>query len=232
MRRSSLGTFGQAALVLSCAACSQVLGIEDAHVDETLLDAAGGGGGRGGAEDASICDRYCDAIMVACDPEDPDAARLPQYGDLAQCLSVCERMDPGEPGDRNVNTVECRLHQAELARYEVLDACPKAGPEGRGACGSSCESYCGLMMSVCTAESVAGLGGDFYFDTFDQCLAECENVPDGGPYSQSESFYAGDTLQCRLFHLSVAALEAFEHCEHAKGVSVCAAAGGAGGDGD
>ena len=231
-------------LALVSAACSQMLGIEDAHVDETLLDGAGGAvtgtssgtggsdvaGGQGGAGGAPLCERYCDAVMTACDPEDPDAARLPQYGDMAQCLAVCGRLDPGRPGDRNVNTVECRVHQAELARYEVLDACPKAGPEGRGACGGSCESYCALMMAVCTAESVTGFGGEFYFDTFDQCLEQCGDVPDGGPFWQSvDDFYLGNTLQCRLFHLSVAALDAFEHCEHAKGVSVCAAAGDTGG---
>jgi hypothetical protein len=31
----------------------------------------------------------------------------------------------------------------------------------------------------------------------------------------------GNTVQCRLYHVSAAALSAFTHCEHAAGLNLC-----------
>jgi hypothetical protein len=33
----------------------------------------------------------------------------------------------------------------------------------------------------------------------------------------------GDSVQCRLFHVTAATLDAFSHCEHAAGFAICTA---------
>jgi len=36
------------------------------------------------------------------------------------------------------------------------------------------------------------------------------------------SIQAGDSIQCRLFHVTAATLDSVSHCAHAAGVALCA----------
>jgi hypothetical protein len=264
------------ALLLS-AACTQVLGIEDAHVDSTLLgtpkagsDSGGGasatagsastssseggdvsiipggssgksgsdsgGAGSGGENSAaggspddppppSLCERYCDKVMTNC------KGKYEQYRSFDQCVEVCKHLPPGETGDDDVNTVSCRVKQAEFAEAEPFVYCKSAGPLGGGRCGSNCISYCSLMQATCTAESTAGNLEASYFETSQACVADCTAIPasDAGPvqYSSSAtaepSSFIGNNVYCRTYHLA-AALEQDtpdEHCPHAMGGDPC-----------
>ena len=181
----------------------------------------GGMAGTGGSVPATLCGEYCATVIASCDPADASKPRLPQYNNMAQCLAVCALVPPGQPSDRNVNTVECRLRLARQAEFEPLNVCPQAGIAGVGACGSSCEVYCGLMNQVCTEATTEGLSGHYYFDDEADCLDACREVPDMPPFSVDPELFAGDHLQCRLYHLLVSTLDGIEHCEHAIGYSIC-----------
>jgi hypothetical protein len=176
--------------------------------------ASAGSGGSGGAApiEAPLCDRYCETVATAC------TGANEQFASLDACLAVCERLDPGSPGDVAGNTVECRLARAQLAERtgEASNYCSSAGPGGGGACGEDCEGYCTLMAETCPS----ALG------TFEACLPVCADVPDlSGPPSNvvyNTSVQDGNSLQCRLFHVTAATLDPIAHCVHAAGLAPCA----------
>lgn len=255
--------------------CSQVLGIEDAHVDSALLGggsggndsqsgrsatgagvgsaagetaeqggsvtaSAGSGGGGGsissGAEAGdkgeggapagpTLCESYCDAVMSNC------KGKYEQYRTFDQCVEVCKRLPEGQSGDEDVNSVQCRVRQAQFAESEPFVYCKSAGPLGAGKCGSNCVAYCSLMQTTCTAESTVGNLELSYFDDSQSCLAACGAIPshedDPVQYSSSAtaspSCFVGNTVYCRMYHVA-AALEQDtpdEHCPHAMGGDPC-----------
>lgn len=267
-------------------ACSQIIGIQDAHVDETIgvrepsgagssaisgslaSPSAGAGGaaepehnhggtkaeptptdggressggsepgdsGAGGAEpDSGLCERYCDEITTNC------KGKYEQYRSYAQCIRVCKRLPPGQDGDDNVNSVNCRVKQAGLAKNEDFLYCKSAGPLGGGRCGSNCSSYCSLMDAACTAESTALNSQDeaSHFDSYTDCMDACNAIPpdEAGPvqYSSSSSAtpstFVGDNVYCRTFHVAAAIEDdtADEHCPHAMGGYPCNPEGASG----
>ncbi|HTV22326.1 MAG TPA: hypothetical protein VMG12_26745 [Polyangiaceae bacterium] len=185
--------------------------------------AAGSGGaaggnvaGAGGAPtmeepvEESLCERYCDTVAAACTGDNE------QYASLMACTAVCNLLDAGEPGDLNNNTVECRLARAELAQAtgEASSYCHTAGPGGGGVCGSDCEGFCTLMAAKCS------LMGDY-----EQCLPLCEDVPNRSDVVETDTYrtaiQSGDSVQCRLYHVSAATLDPIMHCSHAAGVALC-----------
>lgn len=231
-------------------ACAGVLGIEDATCDAEFapecgsgvgvfgaagtrasLPRAGAGGasgeaGRAGAAGSGLggsalvaveapppetaCEEYCRVVGENCVEDDE------QYASLAACLAVCAVLDPGRRGDMLGNTVQCRLGRAELAATtgEPGDYCFSAGPGGAGVCGDDCEGFCAVMAAKCDQ-----------MGPFEQCLSTCDDVPDlsGAPtnIAYNTTIQSGDSLQCRLFHVSAASLDPIGHCVHAAGFAVC-----------
>jgi hypothetical protein len=186
-----------------------------ASVEAAGSGGAAGAGGTGEAPEeeagATLCETYCSTIMAACTGSNE------QYASPAACLAVCATLDPGVPGGAG-NTVECRLGRAALARDsgEADSYCHLAGPGGGGFCGSDCSGYCTIMAATCTM-----LG------EYEDCLPTCERVPNLAE-PPSTTFYDttmqnGDSVQCRLFHVTAATLDAFSHCEHAAGFAICTA---------
>ena len=177
-----------------------------------------GGAGAGGAGEAELCETYCDQILEYC------SGPLEQYRDRAQCLKVCHYLPEGTLGGVDDNSAACRLKYAGKARYasgtELAAYCRQAGPGGDGRCGSNCEGYCELMMHVCTE----GSADVYHFEGKPQCLAACDGLPISDlPYSTTDPLVSdGNHVQCRLFHVTSAAmLDTEEHCEHAVGVTLC-----------
>lgn len=158
----------------------------------------------------SLCERYCSTVAGACTGEHE------QYASAMACLNVCSLLEAGEPGLTG-NTVECRLARAELARDtgEPGNYCHSAGPGGAGVCGEDCEGFCAIMAQTCTL-----LG------SFEQCLPQCEEVPNLAQASEAITYSTtvqdGDSVQCRLFHVTAATLDPVFHCAHAAGVAICA----------
>jgi hypothetical protein len=176
--------------------------------------AAGGDmAGAGGAPETPeppLCERYCDTIAAAC------TGANEQYASPMACRAVCALLDAGEPGDLSGNTVECRLARALLARGtgEPAFYCHSAGPGGAGVCGTDCEGFCTIMAEQCTQ-----------MGTFQQCLPLCSAVPNLTDEDESityaTSIMDGDSVQCRLYHVTAATLDATMHCSHAAGVALC-----------
>jgi hypothetical protein len=58
------------------------------------------------------------------------------------------------------------------------------------------------------------------------CLEDCGDVPDLSQPPDNLRFNAsideGDSLQCRLYHVSAATLDPVLHCPHAGGAPPCA----------
>ncbi|HEY6728185.1 MAG TPA: hypothetical protein VI197_29450 [Polyangiaceae bacterium] len=204
------------AALLLCAgagACAQIAGIEDRNFVEQQVNAT----------DAA-CEEYC-KIIEDKDPEDdkPDDGVCPNnYTTYDVCIGVCGKFEPGDPSEpTNENTVACRLNAARAARSasegEVDSFCQAAGPGGNGACGSNCESYCRLveMEGVCGERNVK----------VPNCVEKCEAFGDSNRFhvgTPTQEFdHSGDTVQCRLVHVSTAAgslaTDALKdtHCAHA-----------------
>jgi hypothetical protein len=179
------------------------------------LQAGGSGGAAAGAGgsatvEAPLCERYCNTVAAACTGENE------QYASIGACLNVCALLEPGADGAFMGNNVECRLSRAELAQAtgEPASYCFSAGPGGAGVCGSDCEGFCAIMAQTCTL-----------MGTFDACLPQCAQVPDLSKESDdvkyNTSMQSGDSLQCRLYHVTAATLDAVTHCSHAAGVALC-----------
>jgi hypothetical protein len=208
-------------LYLCASACRQVLDIEDAKVDPSVAQPATAGAGAikglamgasgaGGAGDASsVCEHYCAAVTQNC------TGAFAVYTSLDACLAVCAALPEGMPSDRNLNTVQCRLHAALVATDEVPHYCPIAGPGGNGVCGSNCESLCQLRDTLCA---------DYKTGDTAACLQGCAKLKDLGSYSTDlgANQYGGAHVQCRLYHVSAAATDDAElHCKHADGAAPC-----------
>ncbi|MEY4548679.1 MAG: hypothetical protein RL685_4874 [Pseudomonadota bacterium] len=166
------------------------------------------------------CETYCDLMAGTCN----DSSLVPDqpYMNRAACLEICRRLPPGRAGDTSGNSLACRssLLQSSEAQSEPALVCEAAGRGGqsgmRPVCGSNCDAYCSLMDQVCPDRNTE-LGGD--------CAAACARVPDRLAFDVTTD-RAGNTVQCRLWHVGVAAECTTEecrsrHCGHAVGVDDC-----------
>ncbi|HEX7668558.1 MAG TPA: hypothetical protein VF395_03195 [Polyangiaceae bacterium] len=203
----------------SIVACSGVLGIEKAEHDEKLDQTGAGGKGAGGSDGTSgtsstggtatgpktLCERYCDTVMANCTGDNP------VYKSRAVCDEVCKVLPPGRPGDTDVDSIECRLHFAELVATlgEASVNCPAAGPGGDGICGANCEGFCTIALAACPDSPVSGVG----------CAKACSDLPDPGGYTSNID--SGDSVECRLYHASAATVDPATHCRHTGGVGAC-----------
>ena len=98
------------ALLVALASCQSVLDIEDAEVDPTLDDGSrvepsqvGDGGTPSQGAGGTICELYCQTVTQTCTGD------FAQYTTFDNCLSVCEALPPGSPGDVSGNSAYCRL---------------------------------------------------------------------------------------------------------------------------
>ncbi|MEY2929701.1 MAG: hypothetical protein RL033_450 [Pseudomonadota bacterium] len=159
---------------------------------------------------SELCLSYCDTIMAGC--TDANA----QYASPTACLLVCEKLPVGTPGATSGNSVECRNSKAALALStgEGANYCFTAGPGGGGVCGQDCDGYCSVMMASCRE-----------FSTVSQCTADCSIVPNLAQSSvvqtYNTSMQSGNTVQCRLFHVTASTLDPVLHCPHASGLTPC-----------
>lgn len=145
------------------------------------------------------CAMYCAAMMSSC------MGVYAQYPSLDSCLGACNGLPAGAPGETSGNSLACRAYHAGMASIAPEVHCAHAGPGGAGACGQNCDGFCAIATAVCPAEHPA----------VDGCLAACGGFMDTEPYNTEDA--AGDTLACRLYHLTIAATspsDAEVHCGH------------------
>jgi hypothetical protein len=209
--------------------CTQIFGIEEACV----IEEPGCGAAAPGAESlvvkAEQCRQYCEAMDAQC-------SDLQYHSEKpGECASLCpffEREGEGTPTGNA--TFECRLARATSMSREGSD-CRAAGRGGDQVCGTSCDAYCSLMRAICPARFGQFDPGTSEPDDEAGCRAECAVLVDRGEYDPrpggADEFDTDDdqpTVQCRLWHLGSAALDAAQfgsldshHCGHAVGVGDC-----------
>jgi len=160
---------------------------------------------------SELCQDYCDQAMKNCTDE------FALYASPEACLALCAYLPEGDDDDGN--NVACRLRQARLAGTtgEPDVHCPAAGPGGndqntRVGCGGNCESYCMLHPKICTR-----IPDELILDT-GECRRRCAALPNDKHFDVVYH-HDGDNVQCRLVHLSSAAISldsAEVHCWHAR----------------
>jgi len=145
----------------------------------------------------SKCDNYCYTMGVTCPTQ--AAGALP-------CAGFCSPMPPGNITDVSGDTVDCRIYHANNANI-TGDAthCLHATPSGGGVCGTPCNVYCGLALSVCT-------GSLALYNSTATCQTACAGLNATG----LPGAVSGDTLQCRIYHLGAASAtgNTSYHCPH------------------
>jgi hypothetical protein len=208
MDATALGRFSFRLLALApfvAAGCQALAGIEERHY-QPLVEAGPGPGGEGGlAEKASAtCKTYCKHVMDACSNDDA------VYSSPDACYGVCAKLEArGLAGDFEAigNTIACRDKQAQNAAFgETKTFCPNAGPGGGDVCGPDCESYCMLYADTCAD----------VFPPLDNCLSACPVLKRSPPFSAVTDASGGDTLDCRLVHVSNSTVDPETHCLHAR----------------
>jgi hypothetical protein len=173
-----------------------------------------GTGGTGGGSSNLSCESYCTQIMDACQGENA------QYNSMASCLGTCSHFDVGSDGDTKEPTLGCRIYHAGVAAMpnNAKDHCPHAGPSGGGSCGTPCEAFCKVALGACT-------GNNVQYATADECNTECAKFTADPANTYDAADTSGDTFNCRMYHLTVAATDdtsASAHCSHIPaGSPVC-----------
>lgn len=177
-------------LFVLIAGCQAIVGIED-HVYEVTPA-------------STACVDYCNVVTTAC--QGTNAV----YSGMDTCLGVCALLPPGDSIEAVAdNSVACRKRQAESARDQMEPSfyCPRAGPgggTGQGACGSNCASYCYLLKAACPDQGAP----------LTDCEKQCSALRSDGTFDVVAN-HSGDTLECRLVHVSSATVKPDEHCPHA-----------------
>jgi hypothetical protein len=184
----------------------------------TTASSTGGSGSGGGAP--ATCTNYCTTIMAAC------SGGNAQYTTMDGCLKECAAFAQGMPGDVSGDTLECRAYHAGVAAKPTDPAihCVHAGPLGSGAgtagagCTSDhlsrCAAYCAINQEVC---------GTTAYATADECNTACMLADDSVDFNTGVTSVGGmngadlKELECRTYHMSVAAQDAASadvHCDH------------------
>jgi hypothetical protein len=200
-------------LVLSVG-CAQLFGIDEACV-----------AGDDGCTELEPCTEYCERISTKC-------ADNPQYDDSrGECQALCPFFEPAADGGAATNSLECRLGHARGINREKSD-CLAAGRGGDGVCGDNCSAFCSLMQALCPARHSEFDASDDPAADAAACQAECALLRDRDDFDivtdQFDEPGTTPTIQCRLWHLGSAAVDAqsgalnSHHCDHAMGLHECA----------
>lgn len=180
---------------------------------------------------ALTCANYCSTITAAC------TGALAQFGGTtaadatAHCMGTCATFmnSATQTGD----TLGCHLYHAMNAAMpgNAATHCPHAGPGGdvlgmAGICGDNCTNFCTLVQGTCTGANAA-------YASMGDCMTACATITGAPPvaaYTVNTTTFpstnpTGNTLACRLYHATnaaVSAAAAVTHCPHTKMVSaVC-----------
>jgi hypothetical protein len=144
------------------------------------------------------CQAYCDTIAMNC------TAEWTQYGSAEFCMASCMTFAVGTAADTSGNTLGCRTYHAGVAASDPSLHCVHAGPGGSGACGANCDGFCSIAMTACPDA----------WDDLPACTSACAMFPDTEPYDASD--VGKNTLACRLYHVTAAAMLPEVHCSHIK----------------
>ena len=168
----------------------------------------GGGtttGGKGGGGGAAMpdCKTMCDEAMKNCTKDNQ------VWISSEVCLAACADFPLGKISDTTGDTVGCReYHAGTPASENPSYHCQHAGPGGAGFCGTNCDGFCSLAVPSC------GKLEPEFKDTA-TCMKTCAQFKDDtGTTPFSVDDLTGNTLSCRLYHVTVATTDPKTHCPH------------------
>jgi hypothetical protein len=172
---------------------------------------AGGGGPEGGGTPQGVtCASYCADISANC------SAANQQWPNAGDCEEACAAFEQGDAGDQTDDTLECRAYHAGVAgTTEPQVHCIHAGPLGSGVdagngCGTDrCLAFCRVGFEIC------GTDPGYPFDSEDDCRTDCAAYTDDVDFTTNQT--SGDTLACRMYHLTAAIGDKATHCPHLAG---------------
>jgi hypothetical protein len=150
------------------------------------------------------CEDYCRLVMRNC--AGPNA----QYSAIDNCLETCSPMTVGDPAVHTGNNIECRTFWAAIAEGDP-GACRKAGPGGDGQCGANCESFCAGTLAICADDP--GLP----YHSAAECASACAGFAVDPPFTANVTM--GNSLACRIYHMTAASTDPQVHCPHTGVVS-------------
>jgi len=133
-----------------------------------------------------------------------------QYADNTDCMGHCAQFPQGVWNDTAANTLGCRIYHtvAAFLTGDVIHHCKHGAASGENYCGTWCDVYCQLAQDNCQ-------GANQLFDNTTTCMSACSMYNSLG----SSGDASGDSVQCRIYHLGVAGLNALNantHCPHAN----------------
>jgi hypothetical protein len=114
-------------------------------------------------------------------------------------------------GQTGADNFLCRRYHVDVAGTSTANAdihCQHAFT-GADTCGSSCDYYCDLVQNVC------GSAANQQYATLTDCMTACDNFDTVAFTSALPT--TGNTLNCRIYHATVAAQSAANagvHCPH------------------
>lgn len=203
--------------------------------DDTAAGGSGGSGGAGpttssskaasttaasstaasGGGTAATCKSYCADVTTNCTGDNA------QYKDAAECETVCGKagFPAGKIGETTGDSLECRAYHAGApSKMTAAMHCGHAGitggdldpkTEGGALCGDGVEAFCKLALATCTGQPGA------YADVA-ACVADQKTVTASTANFSYAKDTAGNTFNCRAYHLIAAVGNAATHCPHIK----------------
>jgi hypothetical protein len=158
------------------------------------------------------CAAYCTAVTANCTGTN-QAVTYPTGSLLGTCMSYCTTnaaWTTGMSSDTSGDTLGCHEYHANAAATDPATHCKHAGPSGANTCGAWCEVYCDLAQKNCT-------GGNQLYASTTACMTACTGAGTGTFIQGTPNATAGNTVQCRIYHLGAAggsAALATTHCPH------------------
>lgn len=197
-----------ASLTLVLAACSSSSAPGNGGTTTTTTTTGSGGSGGSGWGQGGIaqggglpsCDAYCADAMSHC------AGGFQQFPDEASCKAFCATWSIGDAAKHQGDTVACHAYHAGApAQGDPDPHCYHAGPSGDGQCGATaCDDFCAAAVQLCT-------GPQEVWKDEASCKTDCVGFAASG-HGFSTDAKTGDTLECRLYQLTVAATHPVGHC--------------------
>jgi len=192
----------------------------------TMIALADCGGGNPTIDAAVVpldCPTYCAEIQANCTGANAQYPDLNADPSMAHCMATCASFTKGTSTvtDMSGNTLGCRIYHAGApSKMAPGTHCIHAGPAGDllmatppAFCsgGDVCTSFCTLEIKACGSLDVP-LPGDprdstnnhlFQYRNMADCMSSCASFDKAHPYNITA---AGDSLACRLFHATSAAI--------------------------
>ena len=168
------------------------------------------------------CGKYCTLVMSNC------AGEQAQYASTDECLAFCTHLPPDTAPptttstSRSAPSLACRQYWADSpAHTDPRSSCLAAGPFGGNVCGDRCTAFCDVLLDTCAPATANEVYGDQ-----PDCASACagftyvdEGLDGGGEAPGGPD--AGDSLNCRLYHLRGVTLDP-ARCADLRAGGACA----------